>query len=75
MVAFDGEPLAEAVAEINRHNRRHIVIDDPALAGRPVVGMFRANDLESFARTAAAAMGAVVVEETDRIRLETRREE
>lgn len=73
MVAFNGEPLAEAVAEINRHNRRHIVIDDPALASRPIVGMFRANDIDTFAQTAAAAMGAVVIEEGDRYRLESKR--
>lgn len=72
MVAFDGEPLAEAVAEINRHNRRRIVIDDPALAGRPVLGMFRANDINAFAQTAAAVMGARAVEEGDTIRLETK---
>ena len=71
MVAFNGEPLAEAVAEINRHNRRRIVIDDATLAGRPVIGMFRANDIETFAQTAAAAMGARVVEEENLIRLET----
>lgn len=72
MVAFNGEPLAEAVAEVNRHNRRRIVIDDPALAGRPVVGMFRANDIDTFARTAAAAMGGIIVEEGDVIRLEAK---
>jgi transmembrane sensor len=72
MVAFNGEPLAEAVAEVNRHNRRRIVIEDPALAGRPVIGMFRANDIETFAHTAAAAMGGRVVEEGDLIRLEAK---
>jgi transmembrane sensor len=71
MVAFKGEPLAEAVAEINRHNRRRIVIEDPTLAARPVVGMFRANDIDTFARTAAAAMGAEIIEQEDVIRLET----
>jgi transmembrane sensor len=69
MVAFNGESLAEAVEQVNRHNRRHIVIDDPRLAGRPVVGMFRANDVDAFARAAAAAMGAQNIEEGDVIRL------
>lgn len=75
MVAFNGEPLAEAVAEMNRHNRRHLTIDDPTLASRPIVGMFRANDLDTFAQTAATAMGAVVVEEGDELRLELKRGE
>jgi transmembrane sensor len=70
MVSFNGEPLAEAVAEVNRHNRRRIVVADPILAGRPVIGMFRANDIDTFARTAAAAMGAEAVADGDVIRLE-----
>jgi transmembrane sensor len=72
MVVFKGEPLAEAVAEVNRHNRRRIVIDDPTLAGRPVIGMFRANDIDTFARTAAAAMGADIIEDGSLIRLEAK---
>jgi transmembrane sensor len=58
MLAFDGEPLAEAVEEINRHNQRQIAIDDSALAARPVVGIFRASDTEGFAQTVATALGA-----------------
>jgi transmembrane sensor len=75
MVAFKGEPLAEAVAEINRHNRRRIVIEDATLAGRPIIGMFRANDIDTFARTAAAAMGADLIEEENLIRLESKKAE
>jgi len=41
LVSFDGESLQMAVAEINRHNRRQIVIDDPVLAKKPIVGVFR----------------------------------
>lgn len=57
MVAFAGEPLRAAVLEVNRHNSKQIVIDDVALAERPLVGIFRATDAETFARTAAAALG------------------
>lgn len=70
MVAFDGESLQEAVNEINRHNRRKIVIDDATLAGKPVVGVFRTNDLEGFAVAAATALKARVVLDDDLIRLE-----
>ncbi len=67
MVAFDGESLAEAVAEVNRHNRRRILVRDSALAARPVIGLFKATDPQGFARTAAAALGAQVAEDGDAI--------
>jgi transmembrane sensor len=69
MVDFAGETLETAVAEINRHNRRHIVVDDPVLASRPVVGLFRANDPDNFAATVAAALGAQSVGQDDTIHL------
>jgi len=71
MVSFDGESLATAVAEINRHNRRQIVIDDPALADKPVVGIFRATDLDGFSAAAAEALKARAVSEGDVILLES----
>jgi transmembrane sensor len=69
MVAFSGETLADAVTEINRHNRRQIVIDDAALAQQPVVGAFRATDIAAFAAAAAAALGAQAVSEGDTVHL------
>jgi transmembrane sensor len=61
MVAFAGEPMRVAVAELNRHSRHPILIDDPALAARPIIGIFHANDAESFAEAVAATFGAEVV--------------
>jgi transmembrane sensor len=72
MVDFAGEPLATAVAQVNRHNRRQIVVDDPDLASRPVVGLFRANDPNNFAATVAAALGAQSVARDDSIHLRLR---
>jgi transmembrane sensor len=69
MVAFAGEPLTTAVEEINRHNRRQIVVDDPALASRPVVGMFHANDPDNFAATVATALGVQSIDQDDAIHL------
>jgi transmembrane sensor len=71
MVSFDGESLQTAVAEINRHNRRQIVIDDPALADKPVVGIFRATDLDGFSAAAAEALKARAIRDGDVIRLES----
>jgi transmembrane sensor len=68
-VAFDGESLADAVAQINAHNRRQIVIADPELAAQPIIGVFRADEIETFARTAAEILGARVVEDGDTISL------
>jgi transmembrane sensor len=70
MVSFDGELLQTAVSEINRHNRRQIVIDDPWLASMPVVGVFRATDLDGFAAAAAAALKARATTDGDIIRLQ-----
>jgi transmembrane sensor len=72
MVSFAGEPLTTAVKEINRHNRRWIVVDDPTLASRPVVGIFRANDPDNFAATVATALGAQSVDQDDAIHLRLR---
>ncbi len=69
MVSFEGEPLETAVSEINRHNRRQIVVDDLSLAAMPVVGVFRSTDLDGFAAAAAAALNARVTEDGDVIRL------
>lgn len=68
-VEFDGESLREAVAEMNRHNRRKIAVDDPVLAARPVIGIFPANDPEGFATTVAAALQALEIEKADAIHL------
>lgn len=70
MVSFNGESLQAAVSEINRHNRHQIVVTDPALAARPVVGIFRATDLDGFAEAAAIALKAKVVRNGDIIRIE-----
>ncbi|MBL8265360.1 FecR family protein, partial [Steroidobacter sp.] len=70
MVSFDGESLQLAASEINRHNRRQIVVDDPVLAQRPLVGVFRATDVEGFAQAAAATLKARAVVTDHTIRLE-----
>ncbi|HLZ96824.1 MAG TPA: FecR domain-containing protein [Steroidobacteraceae bacterium] len=70
MVSFEGESLRTAVSEINRHNRRQIVIDDPSLASVPVVGVFRTTDIDGFIAAAAAALNARATVDGDLIRLQ-----
>jgi transmembrane sensor len=50
VVEFSGEPLANAVAEMNRYTTRHIEISDPAAKSFRVSGVFRTGEPEMFAR-------------------------
>jgi transmembrane sensor len=59
-IILEGEPLVDAVAEFNRYNERKIVIADPSLQGERLVGWFRTNDPEGFAKAAAASLGGGV---------------
>jgi transmembrane sensor len=68
-ISLDGETLAEAAAEFNRYNRRPLLVEDPALAHRRFVGLFRTDDPQSFALAVAAASGARLVEDDRAIRL------
>ncbi|VFR47532.1 Iron siderophore sensor protein [plant metagenome] len=48
VVVFDGEPLVQAVAEINRYSDTRLVVADAGLDGLRVGGRFRAGDVEGF---------------------------
>ncbi len=45
---FDGTPLAEVVAEFNRHNHHQLVIADPALAEQRFGGAFSTQGFDAF---------------------------
>ncbi len=47
-VVFDGEPLGEAIAEIQRYTDARIVVSDPRIRSLPVGGRFRTDDLQGF---------------------------
>jgi len=51
VLSFQGETLAEAIAEINRYNKRRLVIEDPVIADWQLGGMFQARDLDAFIAT------------------------
>jgi transmembrane sensor len=55
-VEFQGETVADAVEELNRYNRRQIVIEDPAVARRSVAGVFPDTDPDSFVAAIARTM-------------------
>lgn len=47
-IFLDDLPLAEAVAEMNKHSTVEITVEDPVLAQRRVNGMFKAGEQEAF---------------------------
>lgn len=70
-IVLDGETLGEAVAEFNRYNARKIVIEDQALSHERLVGWFRTDEPESFARAAANMLGFQVIDRGDQIHLQS----
>ncbi|WP_140986033.1 FecR family protein [Asticcacaulis tiandongensis] len=59
-IALDNDRLDTAIAEFNRYNRQKIVLADEALAGEKLVGWFRTDQPEAFARAVHEALGAPV---------------
>jgi len=47
-IVFDGEPLSEAIAEIERYTDARIIVTDARTAALPVGGRFRTDDLSGF---------------------------
>jgi transmembrane sensor len=68
-VALDNTALADAVAEMNRYNRKPLVVSSAVAENVRVTGLFRAGDSMSFARAVAEAYELGVTEEPDRILL------
>jgi transmembrane sensor len=67
---FDDVVLGDAVAEMNRYDRRPIVlVGAPSLALLRVSGTFRIGDTASFARSVADLHGLVVRERAGRLEL------
>lgn len=58
--AFSGTPLRDAVARFNRYNRRKLVLASPELGAVSIVGWFRLDDPESFARAVSVGLPARV---------------
>jgi transmembrane sensor len=54
---FEGDTLSAATAEFNRYNRTKLEID-PVLAAEKVVGRFRVDEPDTFARTVSTMFDA-----------------
>lgn len=59
-IKFDETPLADAIAEFNRHNGTRFVIADRRIATLPIGGNFRADNAEVFARFLQTGFGVSV---------------
>jgi transmembrane sensor len=55
-IIFDGEPLADAVAEIERYTDARIVVSDPDTAALRVGGRFRTDDVQDFLQGLQSAL-------------------
>lgn len=70
---FADAPLAEAVALINRHNRRQLVIEDESLRELQISGVLRADNQAAFLEALRMNFGIEAVPAGDReIRLRRR---
>ena len=70
MISFDGDTLRQAAAQFVRYSDLRIVIDDPAVASRRVVGRYSANDPVGFARAVALSMNLRTERTAAGVRLE-----
>lgn len=66
---FDGTPLAEAVAEMNRYSTEPIILGSQAVAALRLSGVYRTGDNESFAHAVADLHGLIVRSGGGRIEL------
>lgn len=57
LLEFSAAPLAEVVAEFNRHNTVQLALADPALASLPVTASFRSDNAAGFVRLLEATAG------------------
>jgi transmembrane sensor len=71
MLVFDGDSLADVVAQFNRYNERQLVIADPRLAALQIGGYFRPTNLDAFINVLQSDFGIRVNLEGDRLILAT----
>ncbi len=66
---FEGETLAEVLAEVARHSDRRIVIADPALGNLRIGGYFDVGDIDGLMQALEAGFGIVVERDGDTLHL------
>jgi transmembrane sensor len=66
-LVFHNQTLGEAVADFNRYSLRKIVIVDPQLNDKTLVGQYQIDEPEAFARDVGTFLDAPIVITPDRI--------
>lgn len=56
-LSFQGETLADCVAEFNRYNRKKLLVSDPSIASLQIGGNFQALDVDSFVAALGRSFG------------------
>lgn len=57
LISFEGDTLADAAMEFSRYSDVRILIEDPTVAERRVVGVYSSADPEGFAKAVASSLG------------------
>jgi transmembrane sensor len=71
MLVFDGDSLADVVAQFNRYNARQLVIVEPKLAALEIGGYFRPTNLNAFIDVLQSDFGIRVDADGNRLLLVT----
>lgn len=69
-LVYQGRPLSEVVADMNRYSERKIVLADKDLGAQPLSGTYRAGDVEGFVRALQDyGLARVVSQDLDEVEL------
>ena len=71
MLSFNGDTLSVAAAQFLRYSDVRIMIDDPLVGSRRIVGLYSANDPIGFARSVALSLGLEVEQQGNDVWLRT----
>jgi len=66
-LVFDGAPLAEVIAELNRYRLQPLVIEDPALAARTFGGTIPIDDASTLLALLEKSFGVVADRQSEKV--------
>jgi len=66
-IVFDGEPLVQAIAELNRYTDTRLVVVDPGIQRLRVGGRFRTGDVDGFLEALTNAFPVAVRRTSDHL--------
>lgn len=72
VLIFDGQTLAQAIAEIDRYTPKHIRLAEQALGEKRIVGYFPTDDMRQLLQSLQANFGVAVTEDDTQILLSAR---